>query len=513
MLFKQNLSLQGEFSYKVYSENGILKQEASGIKNFITSTGLTYPSTYAFADCFRFITLGSGNDNNTIIGAFGGTTGLTQPIKAFSYIGSRTDFNDPATTAYESPSCGYLESSGQVQLSRGWKIPNGYNTFSGDYTFYELMLSPGKPTGAAGLCGCQGSDTSNGGVDASIIADYYDTISNASICKARSAFTRIILDPPITVNDRDFLVVNYSLNVGFDTGINIFTKNISNTFSSNWGGAITGTTSLIHHGIKLINNGDSTNHAGFRNQIHPNSETYTWASEYGESFVPLWGAPLEPSCLSTNLLAYLSTDNVQFLANQISGGAFDHTLWEPYTFGGYPQSSGLLISVPNPSNTNNPRLFNIRTNLTGPIYPNQTGAEAIGTPLSDINYIFHSSYSKSNLNLSHIVSDRYGSILHSCVFTNLNSFNWANGTSPTPLVRSMVLNYKDITSVSNNIMYPFLDVLFTGNMGEGLCDLNPSDYSYSSPSSDYFFLGGGGDLTLSFTLTWSSPCPFGVDGC
>ena len=508
MLTNQNLILEGVFKYKLYDASGNIKQQSDNLKNFITPTGLSYPSIFKFADCFRFLSLGSGTGANTILGL--GTTGLNIPIPEFQYIGSRTSFSDVNTSEYEIPGCGYTESNNKLVLSRSWKVPISSQTFAGNYIFKELMLSPGRPTGITNLCGCLGSDTSNGGVDASAIADYYDSISYSLICNANKAFSRIILTNPITVNVTDFLVVSYDLNINYNSGISHFVNSINNNFSTNWSGYITGSSSVINHGLCLINDKDNTQKSSYRNQIN----NYFWQYEYGESYVPLWGSPLEPSCLSNNLLAYISTDNVQFLVNQISGGALDITSFYPYNISGFRPSSGLMTFVTQPSITNDNRYFNIRTNLSGPIYPEQTNVFINGSPQSDINYIFHTSSNKTNNILSYFVSDRLRSVLYPFVFTNLTASTngWKNGGFPVPFVRSMVLNYSDATSVINQTMYPFLDLLFTGKNGESIPPTG-SDSSYSNPSQNYFYLGGGGDLTLSFALTWSSPCESGVIGC
>jgi hypothetical protein len=511
MITRHNIALQGYFDYKIYDQFGNLKEVKTGIKNFITSTGLTFPFTYAFADCFRFISLGSGFNQNTILGSYGGTTGLSSGIQEFTYIGSRTSFSDPTTSNYENPGCGYTESLGQLTLSRSFKIPSGSGTFDNNYIFNELMLSPGRPTGMMGTCGCGGQDTSNGGVDASIIADYYDSISSPSICSAHQAFTRIILSPSISVNTRDYLVVNYNLNIIYDSGVDLFATLINNNFSSYWTGYISGRSNIIHHGLKLINDGGIIDQSSYRNQASPFGENYDWIDEYGESYIPLWGAPLEPSCPAMNLVSYLSTDNVQFLVNQVSGGAIDIGNWQPYNPTGYPASSGLKAFVPKPSDTTDASNFNIRTTLTGPLWPAQTGvfAQAISYP-DGTNYILHSSFGKQKI--SFIPSGRSRSSLYSCVFTNLNAFNWLNGTSPTPLVRSMIYNYADANAISNNTYYPFLDLLFSGTQGEGLVPTG-SDTSYSNPTNNYYPLGNGGDLSIAMSLTWSSICNSGVIGC
>ncbi len=68
MLVNQNLLLQGIFNYRIYDEFGNLKKEISGLNNFLTNTGLSFPAIYRFADCFRFLSLGSGTGANTIVG-------------------------------------------------------------------------------------------------------------------------------------------------------------------------------------------------------------------------------------------------------------------------------------------------------------------------------------------------------------------------------------------------------------------------------------------------------------
>ena len=127
-------------------------------------------------------------------------------------------------------------------------------------------------------------------------------------------------------------------------------------------------------------------------------------------------------------------------------------------------------------------VFNIRTNDIGAIYPNLNDIRIDGSPPSDSNYIKHSSSNKNQNILPYNASDRSRTILYPFVFTNLNSTNWIHGASPIPLVRSMVLNYKDINSVNSATKYPFLDLLFTGNTmrhlvplpGELLICISPS---------------------------------------
>src|SRR5581483_3806320 len=125
MLPNQNLSIRGTFKFDVYKADGTLKYSSPNINNFITSTGLCFPAYYAFADCFRFLSVGSGTTANSITGGFNGwgTTGLAQPLDGFTYIGSRTDPNDASTSLYESEACGYREEGNKVVLTRAWRLP------------------------------------------------------------------------------------------------------------------------------------------------------------------------------------------------------------------------------------------------------------------------------------------------------------------------------------------------------------------------------------------------------
>ena len=231
-LINHQAKIQGYLSYKIYDKNHNLKKEINGIRNFITNSGLSMVSQFSLADCMRFISLGSGTLQNTIMG--NGTTGLSEPLSQFSYIGSRINYSDPTTSAYAVGACGFQENPSGVSLTRAWNIPTG-GTFNGSYTFQEIMVSPGRPTGSSLLCGTQAGQ--NPGVDASIIADYYDE-NQPSICSAPYAFSRIIT--PISVNNNDYLVLSYTLDVVYTTGVQQFVINIDKTVlpptsaSTNW---------------------------------------------------------------------------------------------------------------------------------------------------------------------------------------------------------------------------------------------------------------------------------------
>lgn len=146
-MLQANLKLAGRYSVDVFKGDGSLRYSIGPEHNFITSTGLSMAFRYAFADCFRYLSLGLGDTPNTIVGQ--GTTGLAQPLgPPLAYIGGRTSYSDPTTSQYVS--AGFVEKENVVSLYRSWRVPPGEDTFATPYTFKEFMLSPGRP-GATGI--------------------------------------------------------------------------------------------------------------------------------------------------------------------------------------------------------------------------------------------------------------------------------------------------------------------------------------------------------------------------
>src|ERR1700761_2387038 len=133
MMFNEKISMHGRYKFDVYASGGAHKWSSDYSKNFITSTGLVYPSLFAFADCFRFLSIGTGLGGNSISGGFNGwgTTGLTNPVPAYTYIGSR-DCN--GNSQYEPNGCGYVEAISGIILSRAWRIPPANDFFPSLFT-------------------------------------------------------------------------------------------------------------------------------------------------------------------------------------------------------------------------------------------------------------------------------------------------------------------------------------------------------------------------------------------
>src|SRR3990167_7641254 len=91
MIVKSNLGVNGKFKFDVYSKEGNLKYFTES-DNFITNTGLSYVSEFALADCWRYLSIGSGNAGNSATGNNIGTTGLSIPLgTGLSYLGGNTN--------------------------------------------------------------------------------------------------------------------------------------------------------------------------------------------------------------------------------------------------------------------------------------------------------------------------------------------------------------------------------------------------------------------------------------
>lgn len=353
------LSLQGQFKFDLHDKSGNLLKSSNFVNNFITNSGVFYPYHFAFADCFRFLSVGSGDAGNSI--RFSNeTTGLEIPIPEYSYIGSRNDFYS-SDTNYAPSACGYKLSGNLIELYRQWTLPNNLGGDQGAFqvggTFKEFMVTPGRPyeTGENGtkLCTCNQIEGEGSGRDCSSIAEYYEWVSEKTknlniaqnrkmrICEAHKAFARIVPDPVDYISG-SVLNVTYKLSVIIDSGINLKTLSKPNPSQpdGNWNLKLNLISNITQPGIKLINDGQLITKV----PRAPESKTrlqhynytgigrnYNFENEYGESFVPPYGAPLEPSHLflsenknDTNIVYYLSEDNSQFLVSP-TGGNFTKT--------------------------------------------------------------------------------------------------------------------------------------------------------------------------------------------
>lgn len=491
MLFKHETHIQGRFRFDVYDRSGNLKSTQE-VDNFITPTGLLlYPTFLPFAECFRYISFGSGTAQNTILG--NGTTGLATPLSGFAYVGGNTE---PAggTNYYELNGCGYREHNSGVSLLRAWRIPSA-DFFTQNYTFKEVMLTPGRPVGD-GTC----SDYE--------LSDFISLYPN--ICSYTKAFTRIIQD--IAVQQDDYLIANYELNVTTNTGVNYFKINIDNSSraegsdANNWGGYTSGVHSIVHHGVKLIR-GEENNFVPF------SVEQPYYYTHYGDSFNPALGSPLEPSTSKSSYVFYLSSDDTQFLVSEFSGAAMDTGAYYPYNLLGKHFPSGVEYFHSQPSfetsmGNNIPSwLKNIRKG-GGSYFPcaddfkSNCDESNIGLTLKSVQQ----SNSPTLAYQTYKVADRYRTRTFGVEFAGINASDMINQP-----VRSLVVGYK---SRDGSDVYPFFDLLFASKT-EGLLPVlyTGVDVLDYDPSDDFNQLDGINNLTLQFQLKWSSPCSSSVLGC
>lgn len=146
-----NISLEGEYTVTIRDRLGNIKKTIGPHKNFITSMGLSYPYTYAFADCFRYMSLGYSGTQNTITGTGAGTMGdwgtvtLIDPEPKYSFVGCRSQEIDADHASSQYVAAGYREHSSGVSLNRRWSVPFDEAGMPANITFREVMLTPGRP--------------------------------------------------------------------------------------------------------------------------------------------------------------------------------------------------------------------------------------------------------------------------------------------------------------------------------------------------------------------------------
>ena len=569
MVVSKNYGIVGQFKFDVYQKNGNLKYTTDYIDNFITSTGLEYIKTFAFADCFRYLSLGSGTAANSITSNGGnGTTDLTTPIERFRYIGGNTsNFNctEGDYNHYIGSACGYRINPTGLVLTRAWRIPVTNNTFfTEQYTFEEYMLSPGR-TGLNGFayneetalydiphvaCSCIESTNDEAGEIKGYgkeAPDFY--AAYPSICSANKAFSRILKQIDVEVDE--YLVVNYALNVVLSNAsvIKQFSVTPDRTYATaedpwNWG-VVTGISSLVVPGIKLINNGDVTS-VDYANQM---SDNYTFRA--GESFVPPLGIAMEPSCPVDHRWAYLSTDNLQFKVNDMNGGGLDVDVFKPYKSNGREFPSGTIgfhkdyVTETSDSTANlgsltlektwayRPRTERDNNEIT--YWPSQSDFKTsvsytaisdtlINTVTSDTTfYPYHEIPDAADVSATFV-----SAAMSNRARTQKITFQFHPQTSPyskgTP-ARAFVYAYRWVNpnNGDKSVWLATLDSIiapknasYTGTMVTGAVTNtygNPLGYLESSEGAGHYWTNNNNILLMQVNVTWSSPCPAGVEGC
>jgi hypothetical protein len=515
-----SFQMQGRFKFEVFNRDGSLSYSTEYTPNFITPTGLNYLNEFGLADCFRFISLGTGTGRNTVLG--GGTTGLVSPVSGYQYFGGNPIGG--RGNQYIEGACGFRVERTGLTLFRGWRIPESGRYFESNHTFQEFMVTPG-PTrvwgyrygGLSGACNCNQEvyvDSSEVGETRTGIEspDFHGAFPQ--ICDADKAFARVLRRLPVLSGQ--FLIAHYSLFVTANTGINSFKftggrgtvyNGENNDGIFNWSG-VSGRQSLVHWGLKPINDGSVTSAGGLA-QIHP---SYTF--RMGESYIPYFGMPLEPSCPLEKRIGYLSSDNFQFLVNPFGGAISDTGQYFPFNTEGEPFPSGVIYFMPKLikgyGDDNNlaledneyifyQRLINARRNNALGFKPHTGDIRVTNT--YTVDEVFSTEVSGSGVNLPNTGRNRSLALIYKYDDENLTGYK---------VSRAHVQAYKHSTNTTQ--FYPFVDMVFTPQDTHGNFTKDPiltADYTSGIKFHTINMVTGTGDFPpMSVDVTSPYPTHF-----
>jgi hypothetical protein len=289
------ITLDGQFKVDIYNQQDELVSGSDYFGNFITMTGLSYPLTMPFADCFKYLSVGSGNAANTMF-----TTGLEKPCFPQIYqLAPYTDTNRKENftwmTGLIGDGCGFTtdhtSDGGIVDLHRAWRIPERDKTYlDEDLHIKECMTSPATTGGL----GHRKTDYP---------PHFEDDLSGIS------AFSRVLKD--FTIPSGDYGVITYKLTFTVDSSVRNFDPFVGLVTAQGQDAIrwqyLTGQARILHPGIQLVY-GEGMEAPGNNQNIQP-----------GDSVKLEYGEPLEPSATG-NYWAYFSTDDTQYLYDYYFGG-------------------------------------------------------------------------------------------------------------------------------------------------------------------------------------------------
>jgi len=261
--------LEGAFKVDIFDKDGKLLETTDYFSNFITQTGLLYPLTYGFADCFRFLSVGSSSSANTL-----NTTGLVSPITTIQTNGSPSVqdgryLNKNSYHGSVDGACGTIVSRSGPIMYRGWNIPSGGALTTAAVNINEFMVSPSSGTDPSG----------------------------------KYAFSRVVKSVTIPANTRS--IISYQLQIKLlNTGITHFT---SGTF-------ITGNAN-VENDLSIVKEWE--NLSGYYRQVYHGLRC---VDIDGATFVPKYGDGMEPGKRDLSLIKmYFSPDNSQFDVSKTGG--------------------------------------------------------------------------------------------------------------------------------------------------------------------------------------------------
>lgn len=280
---KINYALEGQFKVDIFNKDGQLIESTDWFNNFITPTGLNHIYKYNFADCFRFLSIGTsalGNTGNKDLSK-PSTTGLYAPIPRIGtdidttgnvmtgWVGSAFQPGDRKLNlsgtymgpwAYELGQAGMAEETTGPSYYRVWRIPYYGGNLTGDLSINEFMVSP--------------FNSGDGAL----------------------AFSRVVR--PTIIPAQSFAYISYKLGV----------RLASNTMKY-FGPGTFSTGNADISGEKLEVSGWANLSGYYRQTYHG----LCWMDINGDTFIPKYGNLMEPSFTGfSNSRFYLSPDNGMF---------------------------------------------------------------------------------------------------------------------------------------------------------------------------------------------------------
>lgn len=230
------MNLHGSYKIDIYNGHNELVESTDYIDNFITSTGLSYIFDTSVANCFKYLSIGSGSSGNAV-----DTLDLESGDARWSYKNN-----------YIADSCGTIEATTGIQLYRAWLLSGLTGAgYANGLDINEIMVTP-----------------SNGGASG-------------------KAFSRIL--PAVNVPSGDYSVITYRLDIAMPTGkktfVNIIGDNLVNSTEPEedvcryWDLA-TGRYGIVHHGLDTVSSTGETQTPDFGNPMEPSLTDTSYFKTY-----------------------------------------------------------------------------------------------------------------------------------------------------------------------------------------------------------------------------------------
>lgn len=472
-----HVKLYGQYKVDTFSPDGQLRHSTDYFSNTITASGMEFPYEIPFADCFRYLSVGQGTAATDIVGPTY-TTGLQTPFPFWQYL-----------DRWHSGACGYSEHQSGVYMYRGWRLPSGdtgEETFDQTYVMKEFCVFPEYPRAFEKVY-----------VEETDSYEYVDLDDGIPRYRGDSgnltAFSRVVAPSPITGFSGDYAIVSFKLNVLMNTGVKYFQylitdddmRTVCDTAPCTGWGRASGAYSQIHHGLMLV--------------IPEDLPQPPANNVIGSSYTPRFGCPLEPSINGKLLQVYLSSDNTQFLLDNVTGGAAKTGSYKPWLSSGRAPSLGLCsyhhaieTQIQHSLNTWE-ELIEIRKDSS--VLPIDTNFRT-STDEGAVVTHYHSQPSYQRAELAHTLDDRTREVRH--------LFSWPSIINNGELARSLVFAYRP-TGEEEPKDYPLVDMLFGADDGSYIPVIDTGKFTFTQTDGNPLYVDQCNALNLYFNVRWSAP--------